>query len=545
MKMVPEIRLLADNFAGKQWTRNSLLQEEFMLLLVKQDFFAESNKSPKDPALSARDRITRAPKALGFIDLEPKIELTQAGQAFVSGEFPDEALLRQLVKFQLPSPYHKLSTSSTQSFWVRPYLEILRLIRHFGLLTFDEVKLFGMQLTDYRDFDKIVKKIEQFRIRKAQYKGHYRKLIAETTEQELHEIYSREIESDSISIRENSTKSLEKFIKTKASNLRDYTDACFRYLRATKIVSISQSGHSLSIPADKNADVDYLLDNVPRDPVFTDDTQAFKAQLFDAALPRLLSDDKDSLKAKILAMEPESKLAGLGAAELKIRERELREAKKQELLNKQILEIKDYKQYQEIQEAFDKIVSSEFYDNPLMFEWNTWRAMTMLDGGNITGNFNFDDEGNPLSTASGNMPDIYCDYGDFNLIVEVTLQSGQKQYDNEGEPVARHLGTVKNNAGKETYCLFISPRISPATISYFFSLHHVNIQGYGGKAVIVPMTLSTYRKMLEDSYKASYIPNPAQVRRLFEFSVKTAKDSKDEVDWYEKITNYAVKWATA
>lgn len=59
------------------------------------------------------------------------------------------------------------------------------------------------------------------------------------------------------------------------------------------------------------------------------------------------------------------------------------------------------------------------------------------------------------------------------------------------------------------------------------------------------MALSTYRKMLEDSYKASYIPNPAQVRRLFEFSVKAANDSKDEVDWYEKITNYAMKWATA
>ena len=43
-----------------------------------------------------------------------------------------------------------------------------------------------------------------------------------------------------------------------------------------------------------------------------------------------------------------------------------------------------------------------------MFEYNTWRAMTMLDGGNIKGNFKFDDIGQPLSTASGNMPDIEC-----------------------------------------------------------------------------------------------------------------------------------------
>ena len=37
-----------------------------------------------------------------------------------------------------------------------------------------------------------------------------------------------------------------------------------------------------------------------------------------------------------------------------------------------------------------------------MLEYNTWRAMTMLNGGNIKGNFNFDDAGQPLSTAAGN-----------------------------------------------------------------------------------------------------------------------------------------------
>ena len=45
-----------------------------------------------------------------------------------------------------------------------------------------------------------------------------------------------------------------------------------------------------------------------------------------------------------------------------------------------------------------------------MFEWNTWRAMTMLDGGNIKANLKFDDFGNPMSTAQGNMADIVCNY---------------------------------------------------------------------------------------------------------------------------------------
>lgn len=73
----------------------------------------------------------------------------------------------------------------------------------------------------------------------------------------------------------------------------------------------------------------------------------------------------------------------------------------------------------------------------------------MLDGGNIKGNFKFDDVGQPLSTASGNMPDIECDYDDFVLSVEVTMQQGQRQYESEGEPVARHYGQMKSGREKK------------------------------------------------------------------------------------------------
>lgn len=98
-----------------------------------------------------------------------------------------------------------------------------------------------------------------------------------------------------------------------------------------------------------------------------------------------------------------------------------------------------------------KLFLTGYYDAPLMLEYNTWRAMTMLDGGNIKGNFKFDDVGQPLSTASGNMPDIECDYDDFVLSVEVTMQQGQRQYESEGEPVARHYGQMKKRTGKEAY----------------------------------------------------------------------------------------------
>lgn len=64
-KMIPEIRLLAEHFLGKKWNKES--QGEFMEVLKHENFF--NGKGEKDPAFSARDRINRAPKSLGFVKL--------------------------------------------------------------------------------------------------------------------------------------------------------------------------------------------------------------------------------------------------------------------------------------------------------------------------------------------------------------------------------------------------------------------------------------------------------------------------------------------
>lgn len=161
-KMVPEIELLNTHFAGQKWNTES--QSAFMELLKDENFF--NGEGANDPAFSARDRITRAPKSLGFVVLKPLIELTPAGKELINSKRKDEIFLRQLLKFQVPSPYHK-PTIKAANFWIKPYLELFRLVRHFGSLKFDELRLFGLQLTDYRDFDHIVSRIEQFRIEKS------------------------------------------------------------------------------------------------------------------------------------------------------------------------------------------------------------------------------------------------------------------------------------------------------------------------------------------------------------------------------------------
>lgn len=95
-----------------------------MDVLRDEQFF--NGRGEKDPAFSARDRINRAPKSLGLVVLTPDISLTPAGKVLLSSKRKEEAFLRQLLKFQLPSPFHR-PTARAANFCVKPYLEILRL----------------------------------------------------------------------------------------------------------------------------------------------------------------------------------------------------------------------------------------------------------------------------------------------------------------------------------------------------------------------------------------------------------------------------------
>ena len=539
-KMIPEIELLNTHFAGQKW--NTETQLAFMELLKEENFF--NGEGANDPAFSARDRINRAPKSLGFVVLTPVISLTPAGLELVNSRRKDEIFLRQLLKFQVPSPFHKPSANSAD-FWVKPYLELFRLVRHFGSLKFDEVMIFGLQLVDYREFDTIVEKINQFRIAKAQNEGNYKKFRAEYLDAELKQIYSSDIASGNTKTRQTNDDSIAKFLKTKASNMRDYADACVRYLRATGLVNISHIGKSLSIVPEKIQEVDYFLEFTNREPQFIDNERQYVAYLGNAETPALITDNRELLEQKIKTEFPKIKIEKtVTLQQLKDIFADELEKRKEEIITDQVTAIKDYRLFDDINSTFDQILANALYDNPLMLEWNTWRAMTMLDGGNIKANLKFDDFGNPMSTAQGNMADIVCDYEDFGLTVEVTMQGGQRQYETEGEPVTRHLAKVKRETNKPAYCLFIAPNINEACVAHFYALHKMNISYYGGTSTIVPLPLTVFLKMVEDSHKASYVPEPRHVQRFFERSNELANSTDNEKDWYYGITQEALNWLT-
>ncbi len=398
-------------------------------------------------------------------------------------------------------------------------------------------------MKNYKDFEKIVNEIEQFRIEKLENRGNYKKFISNKLVSIVEKIYSEDINSGNTTTRESNENDIKRFIKTKARNMQDYTDACFRYLRETGLFSISQLGKSISIIPEKKSDINFILNNVSRNPVFIDNETDYKNYLFDPNIPILYSDNKDNLISQIeqIGVNVEAPQTASILELKRILKGKLNECK-ENIISEKVKKIKNYDEYSSIILMYDDILNKNVYDPSLMLEWNTWRAMTMIDGGTIKANLEFDDFGDPKSTALGRKADIICDYKTFGLTVEVTMQSGQRQYETEGEPVVRHLANYKREVNKDAYCLFIAPKINNSCIAYFYSLYKINISYYGGYSYVLPLELDVFIKMLRDSFKASYIPNPEQVEKLFKKSIEYAKESSNENDWYLKIKSYALHW---
>lgn len=398
--------------------------------------------------------------------------------------------------------------------------------------------------TDYRQYDTVKNAILNFRTEKEVHKGQYKKFVDEKWTNALLQIYSDDIDAGKTKTRETTDKSLKKFLITKKKNTRDYTDACFRYLRYTGLVSISYNNRSISFYPDKLKEVDFILATVDRKPIFIDDTNRYKEYLFNSTIPALYIDDIENVIDHLMRISDytQRQLTGKSIEELKDIRDTIVAKRKEAVIKAQVTEIKSYALYSEIIDTYNEIISDGYYDAPLMLEYNTWRAMTMLDGGSIKGNFKFDDVGQPLSTASGNMPDIECDYNDFVLSVEVTMQKGQRQYESESEPVARHFGQMKKRTGKETYCLFIAPTINKACLAHFFALNKIGISYYGGKTKIIPLELDQFMRLIENAYNYHIQPTPVNIRQFLDEVMKQEELSTDENDWNNKIQNCVSQW---
>ena len=535
-KIIPEIGVLIENFEGDRWNKQS--QEAFFNALCASGFY-DTRQPPADKAFAGRDRITRTPKALGFVDLKPTIQLTKAGHALLSGRRTSEVFAKQMMKFQLPSPYHKIDPA--RSFGVRPYLELLRMVKELVSISKTEIAIFFVQVTNYQNFDQIRDAIIQFRKDVAATQKNKDVFKDEIFEAELKKIFHNEITAGDFDTRESDDDTLEGFLGTKKRNQMDYADAFTRYLRATQLVSFERKSFRLIINPDRTDEVDYILQHVPRGAYTFKNEKEFKEYLFDPDTMQLLTDDPGYLAARLqkINVTPPDQIS---IADLQDYVEEAEAKKTVEVIQEAEVALKDYQEYDDIIEVFEKIRTKDIVAPSLFLEWNVWRGLVMInDATSVHGNFTLDLDGMPLRTAPGNRPDIEAEYDGFRIIAEVTTSSGQTQYNMEGESVPRHFGDKQRGNDIPVYCIFVAPSVSHGTLAYFFNLNRMNTEYYGGKTRILPMTLVQYVQFLtvakENNFSNSKVLK-AFLDKMFEHNQKAGSEKEWAAFVDEKINTW-------
>lgn len=539
---------LMKHFEGKKWNHDT--QADYYNAMVSNQMGDFSIGKSKNPAMSARDKINRAPKALGLIQLKPKLRITEAGHKIQNKYLFEDVLTKQLLKYQLPSPILPEKKDNKGLFNIKPYLELLRLVYTVGDLSRSEFYAFGVTMTDYHDFDYTVNNLKEYRKEAKRIHVHAPKHYHDYMMNYVTNLYSDKIESNDIKVRETNDKSSSKFIKTKFNNVGDYGNAFLRYLTGTGLVVVNKRLQVVIAP-NREDDVKYILNTIPRDAKQYSNDE-YNNILFDVNTPKLLSDNREELIKKIKQLdarlseydiETEQSYDGMSALDLKKVQYEKEDKLDKLARNEYVKSLKTYddSKIRDVLDTFKHIKAQDYFDNPLYLEWNTWRAITMIDNGNIKGSFKTNIKGDPVNTAPGNTADIVGDYGDFNMICEVTMSNGKKQYEMENEPVARHLGELRmKEHGKETFGLFVAKTIQPNVITEFYYKHRIPTRLYGGTVEFIPLTIDDFSTFFKNVTQDGHKLNEHDIQQLHKQTIKYAESSTDETDWYNKIRKYVL-----
>ena len=560
-KLLPELNLLF-SYDGMEWTRDQ--QDRFYKELTKLDSF-EGEGYQKEPSFSVRDRVAKMKTyGLVYVDDNNILRVTTAGKRIVNSKIPDEIFLKQMLKWQYPSYQHKGDSYPESKFFIRPFIFVTKLIQKLDGMSKTELAIFAFTETNESNVDSVVEEIKQFRVKRNGITGKVPKkqFDFDVWYKRFNEAYSGFVAENKTHIRESKKSSgAEAFIKTKMRNSGDMADALFRHLRFTPLFTIR--GNRIIISENMKDIVTAIITAPIELNKDYNSVKTFYAYMGNPELPKTVLDEKVSLVENITrfydivehlyknAIMLDSKLGVVKLPDLKGKTiLELKELlfdlislkKKYELvLLEKSLQTKD--KGKEIMQMFEKIVDRDVIDAPTYFEWNTWRTFLYLDDEiEIKPNFTLDSDLQPLSTAGGKKGDIEAYYSEFNVVIEVTLTSGERQSNTEIEPVWRHVGNFqKEHPKKKTFGLFIAPKIDNATPRHFFIYTTQPVFDDGAKVTIIPLSLGQLLEIINFSLsipkmKASYIKN------LFEAIESDASRYTDGVSWYKTFPEIIAKW---
>ena len=559
-KLQGELRLLKQ-LEGKVWNPDTQI-EYAHLLMGHPEFDGEISKT--DPAFSGRDRATRTPRLLGFVHFPKRgkkgpFKFTDIGNLFLEASEEEQILIfqRQLAKVQFCSPLH--SSGGFEMMTVKPLMVMIKLLNHLGSMNKEEVALFGNTLTNHKNFESHLKTALSYREKLKSFDNPaQRKVFRKDFAYDwVKHIYQDDIDEGRTKLREGG----DDFLKTKYQTLRDYADSTIRYLRATGLFTISPHGQRLMLLNSATEDAQFLLDKYGiglSEYTHREYDDYVEIYLGNASLPVFRKDDPtlqehdlSNLLSELQKNEPakaQSISEQYSNAKSKVEKLQVLANLENQLANLQIQnEAKSIRDdlkssLVDIKDAYSAITSraSEILDRPLMYEWNTWRALVLInDAKNVLANYTSDTDGNPVSTAGGNKPDIYVEYDSFHLIVEVTLSNGRKQYEMEGEPITRHLGefqknVVDNGDTKPVFGIFVAETINENVLNYLLTQARFRSQVWRGTVRFVPMSRVVFESFMESALSHPKFSNYV-LRNFFESLFTPESIALGEFEWLALI----------
>ena len=529
--------------------------------VAEQIFVAQQYK---DPAMRGRNSAAPMNK-MGLCvakNSQSGVRITALGEYFLSDDYDlGKVFFLHFLKWQLPNPASE-GFSEKDGFAIKPFIATLRLIREVNNqwralghepvgITKEEFCLFALTLIDYRQIAAQARTLVEYRTELRAQEG-------ETARRAFKERAQIKLAKDFLQT--NDEEKAGAFL----NNLWDYGDNAIRYFRLTRYIYIRGGGFNVDLEPRRAIEIESILatdEAAPLAFVSADEYVEYLADLNRPLLPweteTKLREIVDSLSADInrLATGLRAKsvhvpdfgsknIAVLGRDQLNSYAEELRNYRRKLQELETHFESQKIESIQEYIAALQNIHHSENKKSIELEKLSTLALNALNDALEIKPNYPVGDDNQPTFTAPAGKPDIECFYESFNAVCEVTMLTDRSQWYNEGQPVMRHVRDFEEmHPSKETYCIFVAPRLHQDTVETFWiAVKH----GYrGSQQKIVPLSISQIVRMLEilvtlKEQNRSLRHNV--LAGLYEEILAVTNDVTDSLDWLDHIPATIESW---
>lgn len=357
-------------------------------------------------------------KELGFVfyRIGEKIRFSEIGLRLVDSEHPEfeqQAFLNAFVKYQSNSPFRRVLNENVPLVLLLEVIKKLNADKDFSNVGISKYELPLVIYWKDNDAEKLYLRIKKLR-------------------KDFGYSLSWEVVAD---ICRNEIMQGEDIVRNDKSIMVDYPDEFIRKMRLTGLISLRGGGRFIDINKNEREKIDYVLKNYLDYKKYDTEESYFE-------YISIIDENLVSFVPKPIPASEQDKFLAKWASvysweTIKI---EMLNLAKKHLTKDDIL---------------------KYLSNPVRLEFLTALAVkSRFPNVKVIPNYPIDDEGIPISTASGvgNTGDIEC-YEDVNgILIEVTMSEGRTQTAMEVWPISRHL-TEFGKKIKNSMCYFVAPSI--------------------------------------------------------------------------------------